>query len=435
MIVAKFGGTSVASKQRILNIVEITKKQLSKKPVLVVSAVSKVTDALLKKDIKLVKKIHQELIKDLFTDSKALLDVSGYIDVCLKEAEKLAKLAHLIPKDWDHLVSFGEIISSYIIAKFLQANGVNSQQILATELIVTDDNYQNAEVLPRETAKQVKEILLPLISQNIVPVVTGFIAATKSGQTTTLGRGGSDYSASIIGQIIEAEEIQIWTDVDGIMTSDPKIVKNAKIIELISYQEASELAVLGAKVLHPKTILPAIKKNIPVKILNTFKPNYKGTTILSKVSKKNYVTAIACKKDIQVIDIYTPQMFHVYGFLYKIFKIFSEEKISVDFISTSETSISLTIDGRYNTEELVKRLSKMAEVQVKQNYASVSVVGKPLKSVPVIPAAVYAVFEDKKIDIEMISAGASKVNETIVVRQKDADQVVKIMHERLILNQ
>ena len=296
-------------------------------------------------------------------------------------------------------------------------------------MIITDDNFGSADFLLQPTKINIKKILTPLIKKNIVPVITGFIGSTKNNQVTTLGRGGSDYTASIIGFCLGASEIQIWTDVDGIMTADPKIVKKARSVELVSYEEASELAVLGAKVLHPKTILPAVTKNIPVRILNTFNPSHKGTTIMQEARKHNYIASIACRKGVKVIDIHDPKMFLMHGFLYKIFKIFDELKISVDFISTSEVSISVTIDGHFNTIKLVERLKDWADVGVKNDRATVSVVGRPSGSAPMICGKIYTLFENKKIDIEMISLGASKINETVVVRQENADNVVKILHK------
>ncbi len=277
-IVAKFGGTSVATKEAILTIVEIVRRAI-RRPVLVVSAVSGITDALLKRQIGLVRTIHQRLIGELFPDRELRSGIASYIDQQLRRIEEITKKTNLTPPEIDQLVSFGEIISSYIISKALQLHGIASEQVIATKMIVTDDNFTKAEFLPEETRKNVRNILRPIIERGVVPVVTGFIGSTKSGRVTTLGRGGSDYSASIIGYFLDASEIQIWTDVDGVYTADPRVVKNAQLLPVISYEQAFLLADSGAKVLHPKTMGPALKGNIPIRVLNTFNTENSGTLV------------------------------------------------------------------------------------------------------------------------------------------------------------
>lgn len=444
MIIQKFGGTSVASKEQILTIIKIVRNELENKPVLVVSAISGITDKLLslasvaKNEQEVImssiEETYQTLVNNLFSDTSVNGTVMEYINTKLDKIRLLISRKNLTPADLDELVSFGEIISSFMISQVLISQGINSQQVIATKLIMTDNNFQNAEFLPQETQKQVREVLMPIIDKGVVPVVTGFIGATENGQTTTLGRGGSDYSASILGSCLNASEIQIWTDVDGIMTADPRVVKKARPVKLVSYDEASELAILGAKVLHPKTILPAISGNIPVRILNTHNPSYPGTTILKTIDQPNHITSIACKRGKKLINISSPQMFLLHGFLHKLFKVFDDLGISVDFISTSEVSICLTIDGHYDTKVLVERLKDLASVEVRTHRATVSVVGRPLtRGSMIIPGKVYTLFENRKIEVEMICAGVLKVNETIVVKEEDADEVIKILHEKLIV--
>lgn len=278
-IVAKFGGTSVASKKAILTIVEIVRNNLNRRPVLVVSAVRGVTDALLKRQIDLVREIHQRLIADIFPSGEIRTAVMNYVDHRLREAEAIVQRKTLTSADMDELVSFGEIISSYIVSQALRIAGMPSEQVIASRLIVTDDNFMQAEFLPEETKIKVRNILTPIVERRIVPVVTGFIGSTRDGRTTTLGRGGSDYSAAIIGYSLEASEIQIWTDVDGVFTADPRMVKNARFLPVISYEQAFLLAESGAKVLHPKTMGPALKGNIPIRVLNTFNISNSGTLV------------------------------------------------------------------------------------------------------------------------------------------------------------
>lgn len=439
MIVAKFGGTSVSTNERVLTLCNIVGKELKRKPIVVVSALSRVTDLLLSlpalpknqsgEKIQEIRNLHKNLVESLWIDKKLQNKVSKFIDSQLSEVTQLTGDKKFNKQSLDKLASYGEIMSSYIVTEALMNKGIQARQVMATKLIITDDNFGSADFLLQSTKRNIKRILTPLIEKGIVPVITGFIGSTKGGQVTTLGRGGSDYTASIIGFCLGASEIQIWTDVDGIMTADPKIVKKARSVELVSYEEAAELAVLGAKVLHPKTILPAVTKNIPVRILNTFNPSHKGTTIMQEVRKLNYISSIACRKGIKVINIHAPKMFLMHGFLYKIFKIFNELEISVDFISTSEVNISLTIDGHYNTMKLVEKLKDWADVSVRHDRATVSVVGRPSGNAPMVCGRIYTFFENKKINIEMISLGASKINETVVVRQEDANNVVKILHK------
>ncbi len=278
-MVAKFGGTSVATREAILTITEIVRSNLNRRPVLVVSAIRGVTDALLKRQIGLVREIHQKLINDLFSNGEIGAEVMNYVDHRLREAEVIVQRTNLTPADMDELVSFGEIISSYIVSQALRIAGIPSEQVIASRLIVTDDNFMQAEFLPEETKTRVRNTLTPILDRRSVPVITGFIGSTRDGRITTLGRGGSDYSAAIIGYSLDASEIQIWTDVDGVFTADPNVVKNARLLPVISYEQAFLLAESGAKVLHPKTMGPALKGNIPIRVLNTFNISNSGTLV------------------------------------------------------------------------------------------------------------------------------------------------------------
>ncbi len=278
-IVAKFGGTSVATKDAILTIVEIVRHNLNRRPVLVVSAIRGVTDALLKRQIGFVREIHQKLTADIFPSGEIRTEMMNYVDLKLRQIEAITQKENLTSADMDELASFGEIISSYIVSQALEIAGIPSEQVIASRLIVTDDNFMQAEFLPEETKTRIRNILIPIVEKGVVPVVTGFIGSTKDGRITTLGRGGSDYSAAIIGYSLRASEIQIWTDVDGVFTADPRIVKNARLLPVISYEQAFLLAEAGAKVLHPKTMGPALKGNIPIRVLNTFNISNSGTLV------------------------------------------------------------------------------------------------------------------------------------------------------------
>jgi len=434
-IVMKFGGTSVGSAERIKNVANIIKSHIKKNPVVVVSAVTKVTDMLIKlanecaqgkgDNILLnIKKIHYEILEKLKIDKKLLKE----------DIEELSNLVYKTKSDkyidakrLDETQSFGEQLSSKIVASQLNRVGVKAQAFNSWDLgFLTDSEFGNAEPL-EITYINLKKNMKKL---NLVPVITGFIGKTESGEITTLGRGGSDYSAAIIGAAINAKEIQIWSDVNGVMSAEPEIVKDVKTIEDISFAEASELAYFGAKVLHPKTLLPAINKNILVKVLNSFNPKNKGTAILNKTTKnKKVVKAIAYKKDITLINIESTRMLGAYGFLARIFDIFDDYRKSVDVVSTSEVSVSLTIDNEKNINNIVDELKDVGEINVAKKKAIICVVGEGIKTTPGIAGRTFAVLGKNKINIEMISQGASKINITFIVDEKSAEKAVKILHE------
>jgi aspartate kinase len=435
MIVMKFGGTSVGSAKRIENVANIVKSYIKRKPVVVVSAVTKITDALIKlgedaakgngnNSFEHIKKTHMEILGQLKMDRSML-------DNDLKELQALAartissRLAD--EKTMDHFQSFGERMSSKIVAEQLNKIGAEAKAFNAWELgFLTDNEFGNAEPLEsayRSLDKNIKKL-------KIVPVVTGFIGKTEYGAITTLGRGGSDYTAAIIGAAVSADEIQIWTDVNGVMSTDPKIVPNAKTLEKVSFAEASELAYFGARVLHPKTILPAMKKNIPVKVLNSFNPKNKGTMIINELYKNRYaVKAIAYKKNIILINIESTRMLGAYGFLERLFDIFYKYRKSVDVVSTSEVSVSLTIDNDEHIEEIVKELKEISEVNLLKNKAIICVVGEGMRQTPGIAGRTFTALGKHRINIEMISQGASEINITFIVDGKDGEKAVKVLHK------
>ncbi len=433
MIVMKFGGTSIGNSGMIKRVAEIVESEVRRNPVVVVSAFNGVTDELMKLandaingdfNLNEIKKRHFDVIDELDIDKSLTSREFEELEILFKG---ISMLKELTPRTLDNVMSFGERISAKIIAEYMAKNGLNANPYNSYDIgFVTDSNFGNAEVL-EETESNIYNFVQNF--KNSIPVITGFIAKNKEGEITTLGRGGSDYTASIIGVALHAEEVQIWTDADGVMTADPKIVDGAKNIDFMSYDEASELAFLGAKVLHPKTILPAVKKNIPVKILNTYNPTHKGTTILKEVDKSTGVTSIACKKNIKVINLRSPKMFLVYGFISKVFDAFTNLKIPVDMISTSEISVSITIDGKYNTDVLVEELRKLGEVAVRNNRASISVVATALAFTPGIAGKVFSSLGNNGINVEMISSGASEINESFVVKEEDADKSVRILHK------
>lgn len=435
MIVMKFGGTSVGNADRIRNSARIVKSLIKKNPVVVVSAVAKVTDALIRLANECasgkgnailadIKKMHYEILGQLKIE-KSLLDED------FKElsdlADKTKSEKYLDDKSLDNFQSFGERMSSKIFAGQLIKTGLKAKAFNSWELgLLTDSEFGNAE--PLESAYSSLKSSIKKV--DAIPVITGFIGKSENGEITTLGRGGSDYTAAIVGAAVNAEEIHIWTDVDGVMTADPRLVSSAKTIETVSFAEASELAYFGAKVLHPKTILPAMRKNIPVKVLNSFNPGYKGTTIINKSQKDRYtIKAITYKKNITLITVDSTRMLGAYGFLARLFDIFDEYKKSVDAVSTSEVSVSLTIDNDENIGNIVSELKEIADVEIKKSKAIICIIGEGLRNTPGIAGKTFAALGKNRINVEMISQGASEINLTFIIDGKYAEKAVKILHK------
>jgi len=429
MIVMKFGGSSLGNADRIKIVSDIIKSKINENPIVVVSAIGGITDKLIelskapnKKEIlEDIKKIQCDILEKLNID-KSILE---------KDIENLSEFVNIIKnydkKIIDELQSFGEQMSSKIVAAQLNKSGVKAQAFNSWDLgFITTSEFGNAEPL-ESTYTNLKENIQKL---NFVPIITGFIGKTENNEITTLGRGGSDYSAAIVGSAIDADEIQIWTDVDGIMSTDPKIVSNAKPLDKISFAEASELAFFGANVLHPKTILPAMSKGIPVRVLNTFNPKKDGTIILNKPEKNdNLVRAITCKKNITLINLQSTRMLGAYGFLSKLFTVFDKYKKSVDVISTSEVSVSLTIDNQDNISSIIRELEGIANVKVLKNKAVVCVVGEAMMTVPGMAGRTFSTLGKNKINVEMISQASSGVNITFIIEDADTDKAINVLHK------
>ena len=448
MLVMKFGGTSVSSKQSIETICCLVKDNLDKQPVVVVSALSKVTDSLVAictKDnfseaiLDGIYKQHEVLVKEFLTGQE-LSKVLKYIMQCLGEVKQKLKIAYsgdtqvISTSLKDEIVFYGEKMSSFLIAAIINnTTTVKARQILSDTCIVTNKKFGSADYITSPTKKKTRGILLPLIKQQIVPIVTGFVGATKDAQITTLGRGGSDYSASILGYALGATEIQIWTDVDGVYSTDPRVIASAKLLPLLAYEEASELANLGAKVLHPRTIKPAIIAKIPVKVLNTFNPNCTGTTIVDAVDeKKRRVKAITTRNTVPLITIRSNEMLFGKGFLKKVFDIFARFNISISLISVSEVSISITLDNKEHVTDALKQISRIGLVTYEEEYGSLSLVGGHIMDTPNLMNDIFNILESAKIKVHMISYSGSNINVSMVILSKDINKALQLLHEHFI---
>ncbi len=434
MIVMKFGGSSVATADAIARVAEIVRARLDQRPVVVVSAMGKTTNRLLEiaraasagqRDHAL--SLLYELRDFHLAESSMERTVEDHFQELSEIVRGLAVLGELTPRSIDAVSSLGERLSSLIVTRTFQRAGLSAVHADARKLIVTDHRHTHAAPQFEPTYARLAGAIPPLAAHSVV-VLGGFIAATPEGVTTTLGRGGSDFTASIVGAGIGAREIQIWTDVDGMLTCDPTVLPGGHRVKRISFAEAAELAYFGAKVLHPATVLPAIDKNIPVLILNSRRPEVPGTLITADpIASSNVIKSIACKKNVTVLNLRSSRMFMAHGFLRSIFEVFDRFETSVDMISTSEVSVSLTLDDASQLTDLTAALSQFAEVTVDRDQAIVCLVGENLKTTPGVGARIFGAV--RHINVRMVSQGASSLNLGFVVNGSDLLPAVEALHE------
>ena len=446
----KFGGTSVADCAAITRTIGIVNGKLQERPIVVVSALSKVTDLLYRisdqarlRDkegagelLGRLRTRHAELAEELIPDNPeiladALSRVNAICDRLEHFVDAVCALGELSDRSKAIIIGNGEYLSSNIICCAMNARGIRTRLMDSRKMIITDNNFLKGEPQTDEIIKRVREEVSAAYTGDMDAVITqGFVSATVEGEPTVLGRGGSDYTASLTGMSVDAKTIEIWTDVDGVKTADPRKVENTISLDRISFEEAAEMAHFGAKVLHPMTIEPAVKKNIPIYVLNSMNPSGKGTAILQSSFIDDGVKSVSSKSNILVINIFSTKMINVAGFLMHVFEIFSRNNVSVDLISTSEATISVTVDaGSQNIDKVVEELSSFAEVYVDSNKAQVSVIGKNLDNVNGILEKTFAPLKDHKI--YMISQGASYVNISFVVDRAVMDDVVALLHRNI----
>jgi aspartate kinase len=434
MIVMKFGGSSVESAAAIGRVAGVVRERLDRKPVVVVSAMGKTTNRLLSIAAHAVSGRRDEALRELLDlkqfhlrESAMERTVDEHFQDLAELVRGLAVLGELSARAIDAISSFGERLSSLIVANHFEKHGLKAVHIDARKVIVTDGRHTQAAPNFAETYKRLAATIPPLAEKRVV-VMGGFIGATPDGVTTTLGRGGSDFAAAIVGAGIGAEEIQIWTDVDGMLTADPRVFPGGHRVRLCSFAEAAELAYFGAKVLHPSTVLPAVEKNIPVLILNSRRPQVEGTRIIAEaVRSSNVVKAIACKQNIVLVNIHSTRMLMAHGFLRRIFEIFDRYATPVDMLATTEVSVSLTADESDKLVGIVQELSEFAEVSLENRQSIVSLVGENIRYTPGVAARVFKALED--INVRMISQGASLLNLSFVVAGDDVKRAVEALHD------
>ena len=456
MKVMKFGGTSVADRAAIERLIALVRAERqaeaqreggdTRGPIVVVSALSGVTDRLLglaaqagSGDIEGARTNLQDLRQRHVVISEVITEPSlrePVVAALNREFDELDRIVHALvvlqevsPRWLDALAATGEILSSQIVAAALSAHKLQASWVDSRKAIVTDGEHSSAAPLFQETTAALMAHADPPLAAGRIPVLGGFVGATAAGVTTTLGRGGSDFSAAIVGACLGAEEIQIWTDVDGMLTADPRIVANPQVVPQLSFAEASELAYFGAKVLHPATIQPAVMRNIPVRILNSHRAQAKGTLITGQRPRSDRpLTAVASKKGVTVVDITSTRMLMAHGFLRRLFEVFERFKTPVDVITTSEVSVSVTIDDARRLPSIVEAVSEFADVRREEDMAIVCVVGDGLQQDPVLAAQVLMSVGD--VPLRMVSQAASRRNITFVIRSADLPTALGRIHER-----
>jgi aspartate kinase len=447
LVVMKFGGTSVEDPTAINRTAAIVAGRVAagKQTVVVVSAMAKVTDQLLRAAAAAAKgdrtgalAISSRLRARHRDTACALIktpcDVSALGNLIEQKFDSLdeilrglAAILELTPRISDLVVSYGEDLSSRIIAAAFSERGISAAHVDAREVIITDSQFGKAVPLDVLIEKRAAEHLRPILNDGKLPVMGGFIASNEAGITTTLGRGGSDFTAALLGGALAADAIEIWTDVDGIMTSDPRVCPDALRVKVISFEEAAELAYFGAKVLHPATILPAVRKNIPVLVLNSKNPTNEGTRIISIAPHcSSPFKSIAVKKKLSIIDVVASRMLMTHGYLKAIFDIFDKHQCPVDMVSTSEVSVSLTVDSNDKLPLIAADLSQLADVKYEGKKALICLVGEDIRGQNGMASQVFTAV--KHINVRMISQGASEINMSFMIDEEDADEAVRSLH-------
>ncbi|XP_002992028.2 aspartokinase 2, chloroplastic [Selaginella moellendorffii] len=450
--VMKFGGSSVSSAARMKEVATLVQSFPGERPVLVLSAMGKTTNNLLAagekalhcgvpmtcyiEEFSVIKDLHVRTAKELGIDQAVFSDLFEELGMLLTG---IALMKELTPRTQDNLVSFGERLSTRVFAAYLNKIGVKARQYDAFEAgFITTDEFRNAEILEATYPAVAKRLHEDWRRDQAVPVFTGFLGkGEKTGAITTLGRGGSDLTATVIGKALGLREVQVWKDVDGVLTCDPNVHSLAVPVPCLTFDEATELAYFGAQVLHPQSMRPAREANIPVRVKNSYNPHVPGTLITKKRDmSETLLTSIVLKRNITMLDIVSTRMLGQVGFLAKVFSTFEELGISVDVVATSEVSISLTLDPikiwsrdliQTELDNMVTKLRKIAKVKLLQKRSIISLIGNVERSSLVLKK-VFSVFEELGVKVQMISQGASKVNISLIVNDSEAERCVRELH-------
>ncbi len=432
--------------EAVRNVADIIQSRLEHNPVLVISAAGDTTDTLLNSiddalhgdsevainKINDIHRYHLSLAEHLDLKEEWLTryteTAEGYQEE-LKEFMTGASLLHnLSPKSIDRMLPFGERYTSLLMTYYLNTIDIPSNMLDSTKFIVTTDEHTKAKPILEESKEKIRADILPVLEAGEVPVVQGFVGSTRDGNVSTLGRGGSDYTASVLGAALEVDDIEIWSDVDGILTADPTIIKDAKVVERMTFREAAELAYFGNRVLHPDSILPAVEQDIPLHIYNSKNPESPGSLIRASFPLNEFpvVKSIAYKEDMKVLNLISSRMFRAHDFLRKVFEILDRYEMVADLVSTSEVSVSIAFHTYPQYADIIKELSQFAQVSLETGKALVCLVGEKMKFQEGLPGKILGTLSDVRIN--MISQGASEVNLSFIINESDIDRVVKKLH-------
>ncbi|XP_047962649.1 aspartokinase 1, chloroplastic-like isoform X2 [Salvia hispanica] len=450
--VMKFGGSSVALAERMREVANLIQCFPEENPIIVLSAMGKTTNNLICagekavscgftnvseiEELSLIKDVHLRTVNELGIGVSVITEQLDELELLLNG---IARLKELTPRTRDKLVSFGECMSTRVFAAYLNSIGVKAQQYDAFDIgFVTTDDFTNADILDATYPAVAAKLHADWISNKAIPVVTGFLGkGCKSGEITALGRGGSDLTATVIGKALGLREIQVWKDVNGVLTCDPSIHPCAKPVPYLTFEEAAELAYFGAQVLHPQAMRPAMESNIPVRVKNSYNPKAPGTLISKdRDMTKALLTSIVLKQNVTMLDIVSTRMLGQFGFLAKVFAIFEDLDISVDVVATSEVSISVTLDPskiwsreliKQELDRVVEELGKIAVVKLLPQRSIISLIGNIQYSSLILEKA-FSVFRRHNVNVQMISQGASKVNMSLIVNDSEAEECVKALH-------
>jgi aspartate kinase len=452
MIIMKFGGTSVKNSQAILNVVSIIKKYQRRKPIIVLSAIAGVTNTLVaalqaavkqqkqkvRKCIDQINSLHLHTVAELITDAKLKENLTKFITAETEKLKVLLSAVETIRFESENLMpailSVGEILSSQILNATLNQQGIATQFLDARKFIITTDPQNGSKPIPRAIRRAAAKHIAPLLKKDPLIITQGFIAATAEGVPTTLGRNGSDYSASLLGAALDVDEIQIWTDVNGILTADPTIIPSAKPLEMMTFDEASELAYFGARVLHPASIQPAMEQSIPVRVLNSHFPEEKGTIIVPNITvrEKPHIKSIAYKENITLVTLQSSSLLFSPEILGEFFQRMSKYGKHVYAVNKSATTLSLTIEKQEDIARIVKELNFTGDVHIESGKAIVSIVGQNLKHNPVIVWQIIKMLGEAKIKLDLISQMSSQISFMFIVDEKKIEKTVKLLHREFI---
>lgn len=445
MIVLKFGGTSVGDPEAVRRAAAIVRSRHHRAPVVVASAMAGVTDQLARaavlagegrrdEAVDVVRELqerHTSALCEAVSGDDLREEARRRLDRHLRSLEEAVGAASGAgdgARATDAILVHGELLSTTLLAAALEDVGVPARWVDARQIVVTDDRFGRARPQLEALARRAREGLAAVAESGAVPVTQGFIGSTPDGVPTTIGRGGSDYTASLLGAALEVEEVQIWTDVDGLMTADPRVVPDARPLAEATYDEAAELAYFGARVLHPAAMLPVIESEIPLSIRNSLRPDAPGTRLsTTPTGRPGVVKSIASRRGITTLLLRAPRMLGTHGFLRRMFEVFDRHEVSIDVVATSEVSVSLTVEEGDVTERLVSELRELGTVEVNRNRSLICVVGEALRGTPGVAERIFRAVAP--LNVEMISQGASRINVTLVVADEQASDAVCLLHE------